>query len=168
MLGLPKGEVFLFPYTEEWEKDFLNEKEKINRRVGNDILAIHHIGSTAVKGLSVKPILDIAIEINNLKEGEHISEALETNGYAYKGTNILPERHYLIKGEPRTHQIHMYESGNKYLIEQLRFRDYLRENDNARLEYEELKHNLAASNKRNKHKYAEEKTFFIQSVLKKM
>lgn len=29
MLGLPKGEVFLVPWTEEWNKEFLLEKEKI-------------------------------------------------------------------------------------------------------------------------------------------
>lgn len=55
----------------------------------------------------------------------------------------------------------MYQCGNKYLLEQLKFRDYLRDNDEARIEYEQLKLNLAKLNKNNKHKYAEEKTTFI-------
>src|SRR5699024_9500226 len=125
MLGLPKGEVFLIPWTEEWKKEFLLEKEKIRETIGEKIIDIHHIGSTSVKYLSAKPIIDIAIEIKDFNDGKHISSSIEHLGYSYKGTNILPDRHYLIKGEPRTHQIHMYQHGNKYLLEQLRFRDYL-------------------------------------------
>lgn len=168
MLGLPKGEVFLVPWTEEWNKEFLLEKEKIQDEIGEYIIAIHHIGSTAVKHLSAKPIIDIAIEIKNFKDGEKTSSPLEKLGYSYKGTNILPERHYFSKGEPRTHQIHMYQCGNKYLLEQLKFRDYLRDNDEARIQYEQLKLNLAKLNKNNKHKYAEEKTEFVKSILERM
>ena len=61
----------------------------------------------------------------------------------------------------------MYQSGNKYLLEQLKFRDYLRNNDEARNEYEQLKLKLCVLNKNNKHKYAEEKTDFVKSILEK-
>lgn len=167
MLGLPKGEVFLNPWTEEWIEEFLTEKDKIKEIVDDDRMEIYHIGSTAIRGLSAKPILDIAIEINKFTEGEKISKKLEKLGYVYAGTNILPDRHYLIKGEPRTHQIHMYQRGSKYLEEQLKFRDYLRENTEVRKEYEQLKMNLAVSNKNNKHNYAEEKTAFIKLILER-
>lgn len=168
MLGLPKGEVFLVHWTEEWNKEFLSEKEKIQDRIGEYIMNIHHIGSTSVKYLSAKPIIDIAIEIKDFNFGGKTSSLFEELEYFYKGINILPERHYFSKGEPRTHQIHMYQCGNKYLLEQLKFRDYLRDNDEARIEYEQLKLNLATSNKNNKHKYAEEKTAFIKSILEKI
>jgi len=168
MLGLPKGEVFLVPWTEEWNKEFLLEKEKIQDKIGKYILNIHHIGSTSVKHLRAKPIIDIAIENKNFSNGEDTSFLLEELGYSYKGTNILPERHYFSKGEPRTHQIHMYQTGNKYLLEQLKFRDFLRNNDKARIEYEQLKLNLATLNKNHKHKYAEEKTAFVKSILEKI
>ncbi len=72
------------------------------------------------------------------------------------------------KGEPRTHQIHMFQSQNKYLLEQLKFRDYLRNNDKVRAEYEQLKLKLSILNKNNKHKYADEKTNFIKAVLKEI
>lgn len=61
MLGLSKGEVFLVLWTEEWNKNFLSEKEKIQEEIGEYIMNIHHIGSTSVKHLSAKPIIDIAI-----------------------------------------------------------------------------------------------------------
>lgn len=68
---------------------------------------------------------------------------------------------------PEEYVHHMYQCGNKYLLEQLKFRDYLRDNDEARIEYEQLKLNLAKLNKNNKRKYAEEKTTFIKSILEK-
>lgn len=165
MLGLPKGEVFLVPWTNDWEKEFLLEKERIQEVIGQNILAVHHIGSTAVKHLSAKPIIDIAIEVKGFQDGEKCVTALETLGYSYKGTNVLPDRYYFNKGEPRTHQIHMYQSGNKYLLEQLDFRDYLRNNETARIQYIKLKQELSTVNKNNKHKYADDKTNFVKSIL---
>jgi|SRR5690625_3805191 len=168
MLGLPKGEVFLVPWTEDWVKEFLLEKEKIQNVIGKLIVDIHHIGSTAVKGLSAKPIIDIAVEIKDFNDGKHSVVPLENLGYSYGGINILPDRHYFYKGEPRTHQIHMYQTGSKFLAEQLKFRDYLRSNDHAKMEYQELKSQLSNVNRHNKHKYADEKTDFINSVLGKI
>lgn len=165
MLGLPKGEVFLTPWSKNWDKEFLLEKEKIQKKISKYILDVHHIGSTAIKYLSAKPIIDIAVEVKEFSDGECCASLLDSLGYSYKGTNILPERHYFSKGEPRTHQIHMYQSGNRYLIEQLKFRDYLRSNDDIRVEYELLKLNLSKINNNDKHKYANEKTDFIKSIL---
>src|SRR5690625_1794580 len=168
MLGLPKGEVFLIPWTEDWERELILEKERIQNKIGNYTVAGHHIGSTSVKHLSAKPIIDIAIEIRDINKGAFCITSLKEIGYSYKGTQILPDRHYFSKGEPRTHQIHMYQRGNKYLLEQLRFRDYLRNHDEARIEYEQLKLKLSELNKNNKHQYAEAKTDFVKSILEKL
>ena len=62
----------------------------------------------------------------------------------------------------------MYQHGNKYLLEQLNFRDYLRENSKARDDYEKLKFKLSNLNNKNRHKYAEEKTTFIKNILEKI
>src|SRR5690625_1182959 len=168
MFGLPKGEVFLVPWTDDWTKEFLLEKKRIQNKIANYVVNIHHIGSTAVKWLSAKPIIDIAVEIKEYNDGEYCVNPLKNLGYLYGGVDILPDRHYFYKGEPRTHQIHMYQAGNKYLSEQLGFRDYLRSNENNRKEYQELKIRLSNVNKHNKHKYADEKTEFVNSILAKM
>lgn len=168
MLGLPKGKVFIVPWTTEWETEFLIEKKKIQDVINKHIVDIHHIWSTAVKNLSAKPIIDIAIEVKNFQDGEKCVNALKELGYSYKGTSVLPDRHYFNKGEPRTHQIHMYQSGNKYLLDQQSFRDYLRENETTRNQYEELKQKLSTQSQGNKHRYSEDKTEFIKSILNKL
>ncbi|MEH7636053.1 GrpB family protein [Bacillus pumilus] len=168
MLGLPRGEVFLVPWSAEWGKEFEREKKRIVGVIGQYTVNVHHIGSTAVNGLSAKPIIDIAIKIDYFFDGTQCVTALQGLGYSYRGTNVLPERHYFNKGEPRTHQIHMYQTGNRYLLEQLNFRDYLKSNELVRNEYEQLKLNLSSLNKNDKHKYAEGKTNFVQSILERI
>lgn len=124
MLGLPKGQVFLVPWTQEWQVAFEKEKKQMQEALEPLEVKIHHIGSTAVENLSAKPILDIAIELPDFEAGIKCIEPLEKMGYSYIGTNILPERYYFIKGEPRTHQIHMYEKKtniwlNNYILEMI-------------------------------------------------
>lgn len=70
MLGLPKGQVFLVPWTEQWEVEFTEEAMKIRNELMGDMISIHHIGSTAIKGLHAKPILDIAIEVESFEKGD--------------------------------------------------------------------------------------------------
>lgn len=56
MLGLPKGEVYLVPWTSDWLDEFIVESSKIQFELGELVVAVHHVGSTAVKGLASKPI----------------------------------------------------------------------------------------------------------------
>ncbi|MGF2615764.1 GrpB family protein [Rossellomorea vietnamensis] len=167
MLGLPRGEVFLVPWSEKWVSEFERERRRIQGVLGSGV-KVHHIGSTSVKGLKAKPVIDIAVEIENFSDGEKFAQLIEVLGYSYRGTNILPGRHYFNKGEPRTHQIHMYQKGSQYLIEQLKFRDHLRSNEQDRKNYERLKIQLSQQNNQDKHQYAEDKTEFVMEVLRKI
>lgn len=166
MIGLPKGEVFLTQWTDTWQEEFLLEKKRIENVIGEYIVDIHHVGSTSIKGLSAKPIIDIAIEIHDFNDGENCAEPLKYLSYEYRGTDMLPNRHYFSKGNPRTHQIHMHQKGDKLLLEQLKFRDYLLQNESARIEYEKLKIKLAEEHKNNLPKYTESKSEFIKNILK--
>ncbi|NOU93270.1 GrpB family protein [Paenibacillus sp. LMG 31456] len=167
MLGLPKGQVFLVPWTEKWIQEYEFEREKINKKLTKLNVRMHHIGSTSIKGISAKPIIDMAIEINHFDDGLLYVAGLEELGYSYHGINLLPERHYFNKGEPRTHQIHMYEKNNRYLKEQLLFRDYLNSDKISRQEYQELKEELSKTFNTNKHAYAEAKTEFVKNIILK-
>jgi len=85
------------------------------------VCTIHHIGSTAILGLKAKLIIDIAIELDNFGVGFECVKALSLLGYRHRSIPELPDRHYWRKGEPRTHQIHMYAKGSKYFYEQFIF-----------------------------------------------
>lgn len=62
-LGLKNGEARVVPYNEKWHEDFLKVKNEIVRETGIPKERIEHIGSTAIKGIVAKPILDIVVGV---------------------------------------------------------------------------------------------------------
>lgn len=93
MLGLPKGEVFLCNYTDEWIDEFQKESREVLDMIGRYVSSIHHIGSTAVPGLKSKPIIDIAIELFDFEDGFRCIGLLFKIGYKHRIISELPERH---------------------------------------------------------------------------
>ncbi|MFQ5419843.1 MAG: GrpB family protein [Anaerolineae bacterium] len=51
--------IIVVPYNNEWPHMFQQEAAEITAIVGGECLSIHHIGSTAIPGMSAKPIIDI-------------------------------------------------------------------------------------------------------------
>ncbi|MBO9609499.1 MAG: GrpB family protein [Paenibacillaceae bacterium] len=72
------------------------------------------------------------------------------------------------KGEPRTHQIHLFQTGSIYLKRQLAFRDYLMNDYKALVEYKALKETLSRTHGTDKITYSHEKTDFINSIMEKL
>ena len=167
MIGLEKGKVKLAEYDENWPFEFENEKNAIQRVIQKNEIAIEHIGSTSVKELCAKPIIDILIGIEHFDDGFDIAPKLEAIGYEYKGENGIPGRHYFAKGNPRTHHIHIVELGSDFWKEHLLFRNYLRNNPEARFQYSKLKKELALQYERDREKYTDSKAEFIRNTINK-
>lgn len=70
MLGLPKGVVKLKTYNPQWVLEYEKERDILKKSIGNNIIDIQHVGSTSIEGLEAKPIIDIAIAVTSLEEGE--------------------------------------------------------------------------------------------------
>lgn len=165
MLGLPKGEVYLCEYTDDWRLAFEREAESLKRLIGDRIASVHHIGSTAIPGLMAKPIIDIAVELYDFDSGFGCIELLSSIGYRHRILAELPDRHYWTKGEPRTHQIHMFRLGSSYLLDALNLRNRLRADSKLKARYEEMNLSLCNEHRNDKHAYAMAKTQFIRSVI---
>lgn len=167
MLGLPKGIVKLEPHTKIWRQLFAEEARRIRAAVGEYITAIEHVGSTAINGMAAKPIIDMTASLENLADGEKCVAPLENIGYEYRGEYGVVGRFYFVKGEPRTHHLHIVHADSEFRRSHLLFRDYLRENAFAAKEYEKLKIDLAAKYPRNRNAYLEGKAEFIENILSK-
>lgn len=63
ILGLPAGQVLLFEAHEARAKEFALEKARIIDAIGEHVLDVQHIGSTAIRGIPAKPILDILVGV---------------------------------------------------------------------------------------------------------
>ncbi|MBE0523038.1 MAG: GrpB family protein [Methanosarcinales archaeon] len=148
----------------------------LRRKLPHDLIKrIEHFGSTAVPGLSAKPIIDILVEVTSLEETKkQIVPILENEGYEYFwrpafGDDGPPYYAWLIKRNSkskRTHHIHMFEEDSE-LWDRLYFRDYLRQFPDKAKCYDELKINLSEKYPNDRIEYTEEKSDFILLITKK-
>ena len=124
---------------------FNEEKDKIEAILEDDCFAVFHIGSTAVKNLAAKPIIDILVVVRHLFLVDSKKASFEKLGYEYLGEFGIKGRRYLRKGgNERTHQIHIFKYDNlDEIIRHIAFRDYLRAHKDVCSEYTKLKKDLA-------------------------
>ena len=120
------------------------------------VVTIEHFGSTAIPGLSAKPIIDLLVAVRSLPEARQVAvPILESLGYAYWRDDPAPDRLFFVKGlmpGPRTHHVHMVEPdvsqdprlGEFSFADRLLFRDRLRADPEEAQRYERLKQQLAA------------------------
>ncbi|MDE3000111.1 MAG: GrpB family protein [Gemmatimonadota bacterium] len=167
LLGLNRGEVAVSPYREEWKRLFELEKENIEEAIGDYVRDIQHVGSTAIPGMSAKPILDIAVAVRDFDEARICVKPLCGIGYEFRGENGIPRRHFFRKGVPRSHHIHVFEERSTDWRETIRFRDCLRSNQSFAEEYKRLKQNLARRFPKDRTSYQDGKGKFIEEVIKK-
>lgn len=131
-------------YNPEWESLFNFEKIALQERLGKIISGIHHIGSTSVKGLAAKPVIDIMLEVESLEAVDFLTPVIESMGYEAKGEYGIRERRYFRKGiSKRTHQIHAFKFGDANIARHIAFRDFLRAHPSVLQEYWRLKKGLA-------------------------
>jgi len=124
-------------YDPTWPCIFEQEKRIIEEALGDQLLAIHHIGSTSVPGLLAKPKIDI---IAVSKERSKTITALENAGYKHDGEWNIPLKCGFAKRDGVHVNLHMYFNADHPEIElNLSFRNYLRTHNDARDEYAALK-----------------------------
>lgn len=142
---------------------------------GDTIIAIKHIGSTAVPGLVAKPILDINIGVESLGVARAMKPQFEQIGYEHRPfkprhtKEDLREQELYVKGpeKKRTHHAHVTVFESEYWIKDLLFRDYLRANKGVADEYAKLKQELAVKYKDNQYTYTDEKVALIEDILQR-
>ena len=131
-------------YNPEWKKLYKIEEKKIKAILGKNCAAVYHIGSTSVKGLCAKPIIDILVVVKDLSLVDAFDAEFEAEGYECMGEYGIPGRRFYQKGgDERTHHIHLFEESNKNDIDRhLAVRDYLENHPYVAKEYPELNRRL--------------------------
>ncbi len=158
------------PYDPRWPALFAEASREINAAIGEYIYSIEHIGSTAVPGLSAKPVIDILVGVRSLADAPLFLPPLAPLGYAYVPENedVFPERRYLhriVEGR-HTQHLHIVEPGSEFYRVQILFRDYLRRHSEAANEYAALKIRLAELYRHDREAYTDSKSCFIQNILR--
>ncbi|MDR1236539.1 MAG: GrpB family protein [Holosporaceae bacterium] len=124
-------------YDSRWPEMFDAEKEIISAALGDNCVAIHHVGSTAVPGLAAKPKIDIVAVAENREKAIF---DLEKAGYSHRGEWNIPLKCGFTKRGATDVNLHLFFDENHPEIElNLKFRDYLRANPAVRDEYAAVK-----------------------------
>jgi GrpB-like predicted nucleotidyltransferase (UPF0157 family)/RimJ/RimL family protein N-acetyltransferase len=161
--------VALEAHNPEWICQFEVEAERLTAVFHPNLVAIHHIGSTAVPGIKAKPIIDILIIVKEIEQVDAVNSAMNRLGYIAKGENGIDGRRYFRKGSDihHTHHIHTYQIGHPEIVRHIQFRDYLIAFPETAQAYSQLKEELAQKYLTDPPRYTNSKTDFIQAVEEK-
>lgn len=134
-------------YNPEWPNWFITLKEMYAEALRGLSISIEHVGSTSVKGMNAKPIIDIDIVVKR-EDFHQVKERLGTLGYIHEGDLGIPDREAFKMNDnepdrvlPEHHLYVCYGDGHE-VKKHLAFREYLRKHRSARERLKRLKRRL--------------------------
>ncbi len=170
-----KKAILIQEYTPAWAAEFLLLKQLYLHHLGDKLLAIEHVGSTAVPGLCAKPVIDVDLVIKDQSVLKEIIPLLETLGYIFKGEVGIPDRFVFGQTHPwvpqegsgklwMKHHLYVCIAGSMALRNHLSLRDALIADPTLATAYGELKKDLAQRTT-DMEDYVMGKTSFIAQIL---
>lgn len=84
MIGLKRGSVALYKHEKQWETEAQNTIERLKNILGDIIQDIQHVGSTSIQSIKAKPIIDIAVAVDDLNNVLKFENELRENGFYYR------------------------------------------------------------------------------------
>jgi GrpB-like predicted nucleotidyltransferase (UPF0157 family) len=164
MVGLRRGSVLLVPHRSEWRKLFEEEAARLRSALGEKILRVEHVGSTAVESMEAKPLIDMMAAVESLEDARGLVPALERMGYEHRGDGGVRGRIFLAKGprSRRTHHLSLAEPTSDHWQKSLLFRDHLWAHPEVAEEYRNLKRELARKFPEDRDSYTAGKDSFIE------
>ncbi len=153
-------------YSEKYVLLFNREKNKLKKIFTG--AEIEHVGSSSIKGLGGKGIIDVAISVPKNQIQNSIKK-LEKNGYDLRPNGGDKERFFFQKvikykrNERRVH-IQLTHSNSETWKSLLAVRDYLRKNPKLIEDYERIKKEAIKHADGEGKKYREYKKSFLQKI----
>jgi GrpB-like predicted nucleotidyltransferase (UPF0157 family) len=157
----------LVDYDPRWESAFVEERERISGALGALAQRIEHFGSTAVRGMRAKPIMDILVGVSPIEDWKKCRAPLERLGYDYAADAGVPGHYIFGRGRDlteRTHLVHVVEFLGESWRSNLALRDALRRDASLRARYVEEKERAVAASPEGRVRYNELKGSFLATV----
>lgn len=162
----PGESVEIVDYDPAWPALFEEIRARLAEALGDVALRIDHVGSTAVPGLSAKPVIDIQVSVPDVEAEDAYCEAIEELGFELRWTE--PGHRYFRPppGLPRLHQIHVCSYGSPWERVHVLFRDYLRAHPDVAARYVAMKRDVAAQHPGDRVAYNDAKAPFIDATIR--
>lgn len=167
-LGLKRGMVTLEPHDKSWKKEAEKTIGILKNILGKAAVDIQHVGSTAITAISAKPIIDIAVGVNDLEQILRHNDGLEQKGIYYRGSDVDNQLLYVMGDfdkDIRTHHIHVVIWNGIEWNNYLNFRDFLNCNIDIALRYEQFKTELGNKYLNDRGAYTQGKPIIIDNIL---
>lgn len=84
MLGLKRGAVALYPHEKAWETEAQATMARLRQILGSVAVEMAHVGSTAIPTIQAKPILDIAVAVDDFNTLLAYEKQLRAAGFYYR------------------------------------------------------------------------------------
>lgn len=166
MIGLKKGTVKLVPHQREWNENAENIVRLLRQLLGNTVLDIQHIGSTSIVSIHAKPIIDIAVAVNDVKNIIPYVEVLKQHNILFHEQAVAGQVFFVMEnGDIRTHHIHIVKWDSAEWNNYISFRDYLNANAEKAMMYDDFKQKLAMQFSNERENYTAGKQEIIDQLL---
>ena len=167
-IGMKRGTVYLEPHQSEWERSAEETIRTLKNILGSVAVDIQHIGSTSIKTISAKPIIDIAVAVNDYEPILRKRNVLEKADIIFR-FDERPEQLLFVMGDfendTRSHHIHVVLYGSDEWNNYINFRDYLNTHIASAKEYEAVKLRLAGQYPDDRIAYTDGKQEVIDKLL---
>lgn len=162
----PMRNIRIVTYDPAWPAAFEEEAARLAAILGDNLVTLHHVGSTAVPGLPAKPVIDMMPLVRDIEDVDRLAPAMAQAGYDGWGEYGISGRRLFTKGgdEQRTHNIHIFQTGNPHVARHLDFRDYLRAHPEVARTYADLKMEMARQFPHDIRAYNQGKEAFIKEM----
>jgi GrpB-like predicted nucleotidyltransferase (UPF0157 family) len=157
------------PYDPHWRVLFERAARELVEVFGEEVVAIHHVGSTAIPNVSAKPIIDVLVEVRRIEKIDEFNPEMIERGYLPKGEFGIAGRRFFIKGdeEQRSHHIHVFQTENPEFERHIAFRNYMIAHPEEAAAYGRLKEELARRFPHDIEGYMAGKDAFIKEIERK-
>ena len=163
------AKVIVLTYDTTWKTAFEEIKKELEEAIGDLIIGIEYVGSTAVEGLSAKPCIDIDVIIRDYSIFDAVVCMLKTIGYIHEGDLGIKYREafkYSDKPHLLKHHLYVCPQDSEELHRHITFRDFLRSNPEAVKKYSLSKETAAQLFPDSIDQYIEYKSSCIEELYK--
>lgn len=167
-IGLKRGTVTVEPHSVEWDISAQEMIHKIREVLRSDIIDIQHIGSTSVKSICAKPIVDIVVGVSDFENLLKHNDELSNIGNFYRGEDYPGQLLYVcgdLENNIQTHFVHVVIYGSEKWDNYINMRDYLNSHEEVAKRYDELKKSLAIKYPDDRIAYTDAKSELIEEIL---
>jgi GrpB-like predicted nucleotidyltransferase (UPF0157 family) len=158
-------QVVVAEYDPIWPHWFESAAFRIREALGDKVLQLDHVGSTSVRGLPAKPLIDINLVVADTTDEDAYVPPLEAIGYVLRIREPDWYEHRMLRGYDPPVNLHVFNPGCEELDQMLLLRDWLRTHEDDRQLYARAKRELAARNWKYVQNYADAKSEVVQEIL---